>query len=74
VIIEDLGLNNGFRHIIANLENGESFNLSMSLAGIYQLKNIKGILWTCKVLNENGLPSMVLAWKSYNVFMEDDLN
>jgi dihydrofolate synthase/folylpolyglutamate synthase len=54
VIIEDLGLNNGFRHIIANLENGESFNLSMSLAGIYQLKNIKGILWTCKVLNENG--------------------
>jgi dihydrofolate synthase/folylpolyglutamate synthase len=54
VTIEDLGLKNGFRHIIAKLENGESFNLSMSLAGIYQLKNIKGILWTCKVLNENG--------------------
>jgi len=54
VTTEDLGLKNGFRHIIAKLENGESFNLSMSLAGIYQLKNIKGILWTCKVLNENG--------------------
>ena len=40
---------------VHDLQANEKFELNLSLVGNYQLKNIKGVLAVCKVLNQLGL-------------------
>jgi dihydrofolate synthase/folylpolyglutamate synthase len=54
VSVINLGIENGLRRVEVTHENGNSFPLFLSLLGIYQLKNLKGILSTIKVLNNLG--------------------
>ena len=54
-IVEDGNIFEGKRKILViDLKSEKKIELSLSLIGNYQLKNIKGILAACKKLNETG--------------------
>jgi len=54
--VNDHGLKNGKRQVEVVLkENKQILDLELSLTGLYQLKNIKGVIAVCFKLNELGI-------------------
>ena len=53
--VQDLGLQEGLRRVqVTDRSNGNQFDLELGLTGIYQLKNLPGILASARLLRSRG--------------------